>query len=128
MNPRHWRPLTWAILIFTVVMGLAFFAVDWSEDCDKPTTGQIVNTCSVGETAEDLVFGAFLAFVWIIGTAVLCAAWLVTWATRPRCPICRRPRRRNAEFCLACGYDFVEEMELLVDDDGEDKPILTTSS
>ena len=55
-------------------------------------------------------FGLGLVFaVWLVVTIVAAALW--TWATRVRCPRCRKVVEPPVRFCPNCGHDLLQDVE-----------------
>ena len=78
----HWRKWTWAILAWTVLMGLWLIASASATAASCPATGGTAADCTgyVGVAAVVIVL------IWLAGAAPLSLIWLAT-----------RGKRRNGE-------------------------------
>jgi hypothetical protein len=98
----HWRKMTWAVLIFNVIM------VAWVISAATASTGTCqglsANDCAnVGAAAHGIAFTLQLV-LWVIGDILLGILWLVTKGRS--CPTCGRSVKRGLTICRHCNHNF----------------------
>ena len=83
-------------------------ALQLGGEAATPVSSECRDMC--GLTATLASFGLGLVFaVWLVVTIVGAALW--TWATRVRCPRCRKVVEPPVRFCPNCGHDLLQDVE-----------------
>lgn len=101
MNPLKWRKMSWALVIFSLLM-LAWIigaSVDRaSKDC-APNDQLCISASDAGTS----IGVGLLIFLWFLGFVVLGLIWMMT---RPRrCARCGERMRKRETACGQCGFD-----------------------
>lgn len=103
----HWRKMTWAVLIFNVLMLIWLIAGVASATHNPQCAHTAVLGAKACQNATDAGAGIGAGIVialWVAGDVILGVLWLVT---RGRvCPTCGRGVRKGLTACRACGHDF----------------------
>lgn len=111
MGRPHWRKMTWAIVIFSVLMLLWLIvgvtSADNSSHCAHETSRFFSKSdCTAARDVGTGIGAAIISTLWFIGFLVLSLIWLMT---RPRgrdCPVCGEKVKRGRTTCPGCNYDF----------------------
>lgn len=109
MNPLRWRKMTWAILLFTALMGAWLVAgvASSGDNCNEYAIGSPGRSgCDAGSDIGTGVGITALFCVWFIGFLILSIIWFMTKPSRRLCPACGTEAKRGATACKKCGYDF----------------------
>ena len=96
-------------LPFTIVWTAlcVIVAVELGGDVATPVSPECRDMC--GLTSMLARFGIGLVFVvWLVVTVVAAVLW--TWATRVRCPRCRKVVEPPVRFCPNCGHDLLQDI------------------
>ena len=108
--PR-WRPFTWVILAFNVVM-LAWIisAIASHASTCHGLTGTALTDCEASNTGVGIA--ATLLFIfWALGDVILGVLWLITRPRTRTCPVCGNGVKRGVTWCPHCGFDFARQFE-----------------
>jgi zinc-ribbon domain len=123
MNPLRWRKMTWAIVIFSVLMLIWVIAgvasnpsVSDAEiaDCmqgDLFTEDECRDTL---EAAGDVGTGigvALIIFLWFFGFIILSIIWFMSRPKHRQCPACGTDVKKGQTKCPSCGHDFVAALQ-----------------
>jgi hypothetical protein len=101
----HWRKMTWAVLVFNVLMLVWIIAGAASTHNTPNCVHQLGSKLCTDATETGAGIGiAILIVLWVLGDAILGVLWLVTRGRS--CPVCGRPVRRGLVACAKCGHDF----------------------
>lgn len=106
-----WRPFTWVILAFNVLM-LAWIigAIASHASTCHGLTGGALTDCEASNTG--LGIAATLLFVfWALGDVILGVLWLITRPRTRTCPVCGNGVKRGVTRCPHCGFDFARQFE-----------------
>lgn len=118
MNPLRWRKMTWAIVVFSVLM--LIWAIAGAASNPGVTEAEIQNCVADGlftrqecqdtlEAASDVGtgIGVTLIFIlWFIGFIILSIVWFMTRRRGRICPHCGEDVKKGRTTCKNCGYDF----------------------
>ena len=102
----HWRKMTWAVLIFNLIM-LIWLITGIASASHASNCGSLsAQTCQAA-TDVGAGIGAFVIIViWALGDVILGVLWLVTRGSRRDCPVCGMKVKRGLTKCVSCGHDF----------------------
>ncbi len=105
----RWRKATWALGLWTVLMGGLLVATvqsvnDMNERCVYSTISQ--SQCQTGVAVGGSVGVTVGLVIWFIGFIVLSLVWLMSRPQRRLCPTCGQDVKRGVTVCGACGFDF----------------------
>ena len=103
----HWRKMTWAIVIFTIVMFAWMIGGGSSagSECND-VAGHYANAKQAGCETGTAIGVAALFALWFVGFVALSLIWFMT---RPRgrdCPACGEKVDRGSTTCSACNFDL----------------------
>jgi hypothetical protein len=105
-----WRKMTWAILIFSVLMLIWIIAGAGASDnhghCLREHGVLSVRSC---EDARDVGTGiavGLIAFLWFVGFVILSIIWFMTRPKGRECPVCGERVKKGRTVCAHCSYDF----------------------
>jgi hypothetical protein len=102
--PR-WRPFTWIILAFNVVMLIwVILGANTGKSCHG-LSGNALTDCQAGQAGTTIGVGLII-LLWALGDVILGTVWLITKPRRRDCPVCGNPVRRGVMECPNCGFDF----------------------
>ena len=106
----NWRPLTWVVLLFNVLMVVWLVAgmADVADNCEGEV-GSALEACEAGTAIGAGIGVAFVVFLWVAGNVILGVIWLVTRkAAAPdrTCPVCGTDVPVGQVVCTGCGYDY----------------------
>jgi hypothetical protein len=108
MNPLRWRKMTWAIVIFSVLMliwAIAGAAADGG--CDQYPVGSAEREgCELGEDVGTGIGVTIIFILWFIGFIILSIIWFMTRGRGRVCPHCGEDVKKGRTTCKNCGYDF----------------------
>jgi hypothetical protein len=102
---QRWRKATWAIVIFTALMGYWIFG---------RSTG--------------IIGGTFLLGVWFVGFVILLIVWFISRPARRLCPVCGEAAHTGETVCHRCGHDFAAAAILRAAPNVVDRSIETTGT
>lgn len=105
-----WRPLTWVIILFNVLMvaWLVSGVATVADNC-AGEVGSSLEACEAGTAIGAGIGAAFIIFVWAAGDVVLGVVWLVTRKTAApgrACPVCGAAVAVGLVVCGSCGHDY----------------------
>jgi hypothetical protein len=105
----HWRKMTWAVVIWCVVMAIwivaAIAGADSASNCADP--GSISRaTCEDVSDAGTGIGVVLLWFVWFFGFIPLSLIWFMTRPKGRECLACGERVKRGLTACPSCQYDF----------------------
>jgi hypothetical protein len=109
VNPLRWRKMTWAVLVFTGLMGAwAIAAVaSNSDNCDEFAVGTASRSgCDAGTTVGTGIGVGLLFCIWFLGFIILSIIWFMSRPSRRLCPVCGHDARKGQTICKKCGFDF----------------------
>lgn len=101
--------MTWAIVIFTVLMGVWIIGGTASnaDNCDDEAVGSSARAaCEAGTDIGTGIGVTALFCVWFAGFVILGILWIMTRPTRRICPVCGETARKGVRVCKKCGFDF----------------------
>jgi hypothetical protein len=103
----HWRKATWAVAIWTVLMGLWIVAgaSSVSNNC-AGRYGDDLSYCQAGTAIGGGLAITLLVMIWFIGFVVLSLIWLMSRPQRRLCPVCGEQVKKGLIQCQRCGYNF----------------------
>jgi len=79
---RHWRKMTWALIVWTVVLGAWVIAGAATATGDAKNCGTLTQkACNDASDAGTAIGVGLLVFLWFMGFVALSIVWLMT---RPR--------------------------------------------
>lgn len=109
MRRPHWRKMTWAILIWSALMGAWIIAAITSANpagsCVRNAAGTF-HSCETFSTAGTGVGVLVLMILWFFGFLFFSLIWLMSKPRRRDCPVCGEGVKRGVTVCPACNYDF----------------------
>jgi hypothetical protein len=103
---RNWRKMTWAILVWCVLMAVwivAALGTDTSSHCAHEAYR---SACEAGSDAGKGIGVVALWFVWFFGFIVLSLIWFMTRPKGRECPACGEHVKRGRTACPLCAFDF----------------------
>lgn len=111
MRRPHWRKMTWAIIIFSVLMAIwligGLAGADNSSHCAQEAHPYLSQeNCTAARDVGTGIGAALIFSLWFIGFVILSLIWFMT---RPRgrdCPVCGETVKKGRTRCPSCGYDF----------------------
>jgi hypothetical protein len=109
VNPLRWRKMTWAILLFTGLMGAWAIAAlaSTGDNCDQFARGTSSRSgCDAGTTIGTGLGVGALFCIWFLGFMILSIVWFMSRPNRRLCPVCGNEARRGQTVCKKCGFDF----------------------
>jgi rRNA maturation endonuclease Nob1 len=83
-------------------------ALQLGGEAATPVSSECSDMCGLTSILARFGIGLVLA-VWLVVTVVAAVLW--TWATRVRCPHCRKVVEPPVRFCPNCGYDLLKDVE-----------------
>lgn len=109
--PR-WRKMTWAILVFTLLM--AIWAIVGGGTADNhqycvthPDKYLSVKDCEAARNVGTGIGIVLIFFVWLVGFVIMSIIWFMTRPKGTRtCPTCGHDVKKGQFVCKNCGYDF----------------------
>ena len=118
MNPLRWRKMTWAIVVFSVLM--LIWAIAGAASNPGVTEQEIQDCVADGlftrqecedtlETAGDVGTGigvTIIFILWFLGFIILSIIWFMTRRRGRVCPHCGEDVKKGRTTCQNCGYDF----------------------
>lgn len=99
---RHWRKMTWAIWVWTILCA-AWVAAGFTSKAS--CSGLSASNCSSIKGVADGIAITFQVIVWLIVFLVLTLIWFMSRPKR-NCPTCGRSVKTGLTKCQGCGYDF----------------------
>jgi hypothetical protein len=104
----HWRKATWAVVIWTVLIGLWMIAGSQSspDSTCAGDTGSSLELCKSLYHAGTGIGVTLLFFLWFIGFIIFSLIWLMSRPDRRLCPVCGEQVKKGLTVCPKCGYNF----------------------
>ena len=118
MNPLRWRKMTWAIVVFSVLM--LVWAIAGAASNPSVTEQEIQDCVADGlftaqecedtlEAAGDVGTGigvTIIFILWFLGFIILSIIWFMTRRRGRMCPHGGEDVKKGCTTCQNCGYDF----------------------
>jgi hypothetical protein len=108
--PRpHWRKMTWAIVIWSVLMGIWIVAGIASSDPASHCSHHAFLTKQSCEEARNAGTGigvGILIFLWFLVFVPLSLIWFMTRPKGRECPVCGEKVKKGFTQCPSCNHDF----------------------
>ena len=109
MRRPHWRKMTWAILIWSILMAVwiisAIASANPARSCVRYAAGN-VHTCEAFSTAGTGIAVVVLVILWAFVFGILSLIWLMTKPRTRLCPVCGEKVRKGLTVCPSCHHDF----------------------
>lgn len=110
----EWRPLTWVIVVWNVLMAVWLVSTLASgADTCSDEFGSARDACEAGAAVGGGIAVAFVLFVAAMGDVILGVIWTATKKNEPQsvgsgreCPHCRETIQWGANVCRFCGRDI----------------------
>jgi hypothetical protein len=106
---RHWRKMTWAIIIWSAIFAIWIIAAIATAD----PAGNCVhhayiseNTCEDASNTGTGIAVVGIWFIWFFGFIALSLIWFMTRPKGRECPACGERVKKGQTTCPECGHDF----------------------
>lgn len=102
---RHWRKMTWVILIWCALILVWAIAGGSSanSDCVGNASDQLTQDACDAGTGIGVAIVLFIGFV---GFVFLSLIWFMTRPSGRECPACGERAKKGQTTCAKCGHDF----------------------
>jgi len=99
--------MTWAIVIFSILMLVWAIAGSAGSECGKyPAGSSDRKACELGEDVGTGIGVTIIFVLWFIGFIILSIIWFMTRRRGRVCPHCGEDVKKGRTTCQNCGYDF----------------------
>jgi hypothetical protein len=109
MRRPYWRKMTWAILVWSALMGAwiirAISSANPAQNCVRHAH-MYLHSCGTFSTAGMGIAILVLVSLWFFGFCILSLIWLMSKPRRRLCPACGEKVKRGFTICPSCQHDF----------------------
>jgi hypothetical protein len=102
MGFPRWRKMTWAIIVWCVLILVWMVGGAASNECGQERTDLNQSACEAG-TGIGVALVGFLGF---LGFVFLSLIWFMTRPKGRECPVCGEDVKKGNTTCPNCNHDF----------------------